>query len=84
MRIKPHSLFSVWSPDEVAECLNGIGNSPLYSKIWNEIVPLYKGKPRSDVPDDFDRRCLKKYWSKFTNEEKLRLNECAEKQNEQH
>jgi hypothetical protein len=41
---RPHSLFSVWSPDEVAECLVGIGD-PLYRKLWNELVPLYDGKP---------------------------------------
>lgn len=79
MRIKPHALFEVWSPDEVAECLDGIGNTSIYSKIWNEIVPLYDGKPRSEVNDDFDRRCLKKYWNKFTDEEKLLLNSCAER-----
>ena len=77
MRIKPHALFEVWSPDEVAECLDGIGD--LYSKIWNEIVPLYDGKSRSEVPDDFGSRCLKKYWSKFTDDEKLQLNACAQR-----
>jgi hypothetical protein len=80
MRIKPHSLFNVWSPDEAAECLPGIGNTDLYTKIWRDIVPLYDGQPRSEVPDDFGNRCLKKYWNKFTDEEKVRLNEAAEAQ----
>jgi hypothetical protein len=77
--IKPHGLFTVWSPDTVAECLEGIGNTDLYLKIWNEIVPLYANQPRSEVPDDFDRRCLKKYWSKFTDDEKRTLNAAAER-----
>jgi hypothetical protein len=77
MRIKPHDLFTVWSPDEVAECL-GV-DAALYAKIWNEIVPLYADQFRSEVPDDFDRRCLAKFWSNFTDDEKRALNEAAER-----
>jgi len=80
-RIKAHSLFKVWSPDEVAECLS-IG-SDLYAKIWNELVPLYANKPRSEVPDDFGSRNLSKWWSKFSDEEKLALNEAAKKYDEE-
>jgi len=74
-KIKPHGLFSVWSPDEVAECL-GVGPN-LYAKIWNELVPIYDKWPRSEVPDDFSKRCLAKWWYKFTPEEQARLNELA-------
>jgi len=74
--MKANSLFDVWSPDEVAECL-GVPEG-LYIKIWNELVPLYDDQERSEVPDDFDRRCLSKYWNKFTKEEKLILNNLAE------
>lgn len=73
----PNDLFDVWSPDQVAECLDGVPTE-LYSKIWNEIVPLYDGQERSEVPDDFGKRCLKNYWDKFTEEEQNQLNAAAE------
>lgn len=75
---RPHPLFSVWSPDQVAECLEGVPQE-LYGKIWNEIVPLYANQPHSEVPDDFSRRCLKKYWTKFTLKEQIALNILAVK-----
>jgi hypothetical protein len=75
--VKPNGLFKVWSADEVAECLN-VGEA-LYVKLWNEIVPLYANKPRSEVPDDFSSRNLSKFWSKFSDEEKKALNEAAKK-----
>ena len=75
--IAPHSLFNVWSPDTVAECLEGVP-SELYRRIWNDIVPQYDGKPRSEVPDDFDTRCLALYWEQFTDAERATLNALAE------
>ena len=74
--MKPHRAFHVMSPDEVAECWNGVPDT-LYSKIWNEIVPLYDGKRRSEWNDDFGDRCVSKFWSKFTVEEQTTLNELA-------
>jgi hypothetical protein len=75
--LAPNSLFDVWSPDTVAECLPGVP-SELYRRIWNDIVPQYDGKPRSEVPDDFDTRCLALYWEQFTAEERATLNALAE------
>lgn len=77
--MKPHSLFSVWSPDEVAECLEGIGNSPVYARLW-ELVRHYSGKPRSEVPDDFDDRALKNWWHELSLEDQQFLNKKAEEQ----
>jgi len=76
-QVKPHALFQVWSPDEVAECLEGIGNTGIYEKIWNKIVPIYDKWPKSEVPDDFSRRCLAKWWDLFTYEERIKLNAAA-------
>ena len=75
-KLKPHGLFSVWSPDEVAEALEGVGPE-IYRKIWNEIVPIYDKWPRSEVPDDFSKRCLAKWWYKFDPEEQAMLNMLA-------
>ena len=76
--IRAHKLFQINSPDEVAECFEGIGTE-LYTKIWNTIVPLYDKKPRSEVPDDFGRRNLSKFWKHFTDDEKRQLNEIAKR-----
>lgn len=75
-KIRPHGLFDVWSPDTVAECLDGIGDD-IYRFLWNDLVPLYDGKKRSEWNDDFSRRCLAKYWSKVPEEFKTRLNDAA-------
>lgn len=79
MSIKPNSLFEVWSPDEVAEALDGVSKETS-ARLWNDFVPLYSGQPRSEVPDDFGRRCLAKWWDKLTEAEQLELNTAAEAQ----
>jgi len=75
----PHGLFDVWSPDQAAECLEGISTA-LYARIWNDIVPLYEDQPRSEVPDDFGERCTAKYWAMFTAAERAELNAAAERE----
>jgi len=72
----PHETFEVWSPDQAVECLEGISEA-LYRKVWNEVVPLYDGKPRSEVPDDFAERSVAKFWDKFTEAERAELNAAA-------
>lgn len=75
-KIHPHPLFIVWSPDEVAECLEGV-TTALGRHLWEEAAD-YDGKPRSEVPDDFGERALAKYWDRFTDEEKAQLNKLAD------
>lgn len=75
-QVIPHSLFDVWSPDEVGECLEGLPRE-LSNRLWNDFVPLYENDPRSEVPDDFGRRCLSKWWDKLTLDEQITLNKCA-------
>jgi hypothetical protein len=74
--LTPNSLFDVWSPDTVAECLEGVSRE-LYRRLW-AIVPQYDGEPRSEVPDDFDRRCVARFWDQFTDAERAELNRLAE------
>jgi vacuolar-type H+-ATPase subunit C/Vma6 len=75
MNIEPNSLFNVWSPDEVAECLEGI-TPDLYKALW-ELTKFYPRGPRSEVPDDFARRALAKYWKKLSLAHRILLNELA-------
>lgn len=75
--IKPNSLFDVWTPDEVAECISSIPDS-IYRKIWNEIVPLYT-KSDYEWNDDFTSNSLSSFWYLFSDDEKRILNDLAEK-----
>ena len=71
----PHILLQVWTPDTVAECLDGI--SPvLYNKLWNKIVPLTEGCA-PPYPGEVPEHTLSAYWDKFTWEERELLNEAA-------
>lgn len=77
--IKPNSLFLVWSPDEVAECLEGIlPQEGLYQALW-ALTKEYENEPRSEVPDDFGDRCLAKYWDKLSQAYQVVLNDLADK-----
>ena len=75
-KIKPHGQFDVSSPDEVAECMAGVGyDSPLYRRLWElvELVP----NDTSEVPDNFGCRCLALVWSKLTRDQQIELNRLA-------
>jgi MoxR-like ATPase len=76
MKIEPNSLFEVWSPDAVAECISGVTEDE-YVLLWNSTVDLPKNV--SEVPDSFADRCLAKVWNTFPDEMKNHLNEIAKK-----
>jgi hypothetical protein len=69
-------LFDVWSPDEVAECLGGVGHD-LYRRLWElvELVP-----PNGETPDTCFERALSKVWDKLDAYEQAELNRLAEAQ----
>ena len=73
--IKPHDLFAVWRPDEVAECLEGVP-SLVYTALWN-LVRHYDDKPRSEFNDDFDSRALKNWWDELSTDHQVLLNDLA-------
>ncbi len=75
--IEPHGLFKVWSPDEVAECIDGITAAGLYAPLW-ELVPVSE-KPPNGFGDDFSDYCLAKAWGKLTADQQMKLNELAKK-----
>jgi hypothetical protein len=76
MDITPNSLFHVWSPDEVAECLEGV-TPDLSGALW-ALVPLYENQPRSEMPDDFSRRATARWWKKLSLAHRILLNQLAE------
>ena len=69
-----NTIFEVWSPDTVAECMPGVDS--LYAKLWS----LVEETPAAnEVNDNFADRALGNFWSRFTDEEKALLNEAATK-----
>ena len=78
----PHSLFNVWRPDEVAECLDygyGQGNADIYRALW-KMVRHYEHKERSEVPDDFPDFCLANWWDELSEAHQEKLNAAAQKE----
>lgn len=82
MTIKPHDTFKTIRADEVAECWNGVGDA-LYTKLWNEIVPLQKRIPNIEDTGPHDHvgfENLAAHWHLLTPDEQDRLNKLAEAQ----
>jgi hypothetical protein len=78
-----HGLFEVWSPDEVAECLE-VSNE-LYTKLW-KFVEKQPPNPQlapeniewlNGRPDNFEDYALKNFWNELTEEEQIALNKVA-------
>ncbi len=83
--IKPHAAFEVITPDEIAECWDGVysfGN--LYEQLW-ACVPKYEKIDREDCgPEDvvgINAAC--KFWDSFSDENKVKLNELAAAQDKE-
>ena len=72
---RPNPLFEVWTADSVAECLTGVPEE-LYSKLWNEIVPL---QPENQG-DNYNERCLAAFWAYLDTYERVLLNKLAEEE----
>jgi hypothetical protein len=73
--VKPHILFQILSPDQVAECLDDVPVET-YTRLWN-LVRHYEGQPRSECNDDFDERCLANWWHELPEKDHVILNHLA-------
>lgn len=77
--IKPNETFNYYTPDEVAECWDGVysaGN--LYETLW-DCVKDYDKFDREDCgPHDvIGVNSVAKFWNRFTEEQQTKLNELA-------
>jgi hypothetical protein len=70
---RPHTLFQVWSPDEVAECLSGVTPEE-YSLLWSLVD---KVAVRGETPDTCFKRSLSSVWRHVPAEMKTHLNGLA-------
>jgi len=48
----PHHLFTIWEPDTVAECLEGVSlTDGLYKRLWDLVEEAYEGYEKPETPD---------------------------------
>lgn len=72
--IKPHALFTVWTTDETAECLEGVSDA-LCQRLWS-LVP--KKCEFAETPDVRFDRALAKVWHRLSADDRAELNRLAE------
>jgi hypothetical protein len=80
MAVRPHNLFTVWTPDEVAECLDGISRATrarLYELL--RLLPRADYVVEESAPGDAidTRRALSVVWSHLTTEQQEEVNAAA-------
>lgn len=78
MTIQPNGLFTVWRPDEVAECLNGVP-MPIYQALW-DLVNEYKDKRTNEQKEEPTPGvdALADFWDRLSPDDQTKLNELAE------
>jgi hypothetical protein len=82
MNTKPHILFEIWRPDEVAECLDGVTDE-LYKKLWTFVEDFKAPRPEVAEEPTPGLDCLADFWDRLTIPEQQHLNTLAQKQDEQ-
>ena len=89
---KIHDGLKHWTPDEVAECLDGV-SMPTYGRLWELTSELEKagkavpiGGDGSDgtiecppEPDAYTSGKMPAIWNKLTEEQQVELNNCMQK-----
>lgn len=73
--IKPNDMLDEYMPHEILHLFDDISDG-LQSKIQGRIVPMYSDMTIIEVGEVGISIAL--YWSEFTKEEKLELNEIVE------
>lgn len=74
----PAPLFTVWSPDAVAECLDGVSDD-MYSRLWELAAHVPSQTADDETPDCLFKRALSHVWHLLTPAEKIELNLLAAK-----
>lgn len=93
MTIDPHGAFDVVTPDEVAECWDGVPKS-LYARLWECLATNKKNfPPKYDAFGEYigpeepvigGSDTVANNWNFFTDEEKAELNRIAEAHDSRH
>lgn len=73
---KMNSDISPWSPDALAECVNGISEST-YRELW-AFVADYEDEPRGECPGEVIVGMVR-FWDRLTEEAQVNINAATEK-----
>lgn len=76
MTTNPHDLFTVWSPDAVAECMDGVSDD-LYRRLWALTADVPSLTEFDETPDCQFKRALSVVWHLLTPAEQVQLNTLA-------
>lgn len=74
----PVTLFTVWSPDDVAECLDGVSDD-MYARLWELTAQVPSLTADDETPDCQFKRALSAVWHLLTPAEQVELNLLAAK-----
>lgn len=74
--VQPDNLFTVWSPDAVAECLDGVSDD-LYRRLWELTVDVPNLTEFDETPDCQFKRALSVVWHRLAPDEQVQLNALA-------
>ena len=80
--LQPHPAFEVFTPDDVAECWDGVlASLDLYEALW-ACVASYDEFDREDCgpADVIGLNSVASFWDRFTPEQQAALNQLAERQ----
>jgi hypothetical protein len=81
--IEPHAVFEVITPDEVAECWNGVYRNEmvpdLYEQLWNltEKYDKIENKEDSGPHDHIGTNAVQQFWKGLPEPTQLELNRLA-------
>lgn len=78
MTIEPHPVLEIVRPDEVAECWDGVP-SHLIGKLWACVEGYKAPRPEESEEPCYGMDCVADFWDNFNRDEKLLLNELAER-----
>jgi len=78
MKIKPNSMLEYVTPDEIAECWDGVSES-LQAKLWATVEEAHADRADVDIEecgpgDVVGLSSVVSVWGRFTDEEKLEIN----------
>ena len=83
--IIPAAIFDFVNPSEVAECWEGVYHGALYNSLWSSMEGAKPISAHIDIEnsapgDAIGINTVSFFWGKYSDAEKLQLNELAEKQ----
>ena len=69
----PATIFTIWSPDSVAECMDGVSDD-MYKRLWELTAHVPRLSADDETPDSQFKQALSTVWHLLTPAEQAELN----------